>query len=753
MEQSVWDSQHGVPIYTWDSIESSMVVTDGNRGHRARHIVRAKGTPEDSLNISSLYVPGESKVLIVPLHGALVRENVTLPRFEWQAALAHRADHLLFLADTTLDHSDVLTLAWYIGTQKDDLTRKLATYIEHVAKQLGIETVVLLGSSGGGYAAISIGTYLENSCSIAFTPQTNVWEFTPGHSKNLMNEVFPEFESQEALNDAFPERFSLLERYARLPHKNRFIYFQNSGDREHVVNHKKPFAEYLGVRLPDGRTFDQSGIFITMYHGDGHVRPPKEQLDPLIDQAVRSTASPVKTPVSRAGLSGKVLDHQFHKGGNSFVRVPPELNSFYLVSAPPLRPEADNLAYTEDGVPLRIIEGKEYDHPVLQAQFMLKHLNTLRRTKSQEHHAVLAATVRRLMSYAVESRDALYFPYGFPWNRGKQQPPWYSAMAQGQVLSAVARLYELDPKDEYRDFSRKVYQSFLNLPHAQDPAQPWVVDIDSEGYLWLEEYPYPGQGKCVINGHLFAAWGLYDYWRVFGSEDALTLANAALETFKKYIWKSRNPGWSSHYDMTEFFLIRNYHQTHISQLETTYNLTGDPFFLAMADLLENDFPSYQRNGSLYLAAGTHNLFKADNIAVPTKLTESKSVEFDAAVARSFAVRTKIETAEGIWLRISEGEYENWWVREEAGRAFPRLCLDKHHYARRRRLTVGPGSLMHHGFNQWASPVDIQKLEVADHAVITVKSKALWNGVWYYELAHVPGSSSSLEGRWIRRDAV
>lgn len=52
MEQSAWDSQHGVPIYTWDSIESSMVVTDGNRGHRARHIVRAKGTPEDSLNVS-----------------------------------------------------------------------------------------------------------------------------------------------------------------------------------------------------------------------------------------------------------------------------------------------------------------------------------------------------------------------------------------------------------------------------------------------------------------------------------------------------------------------------------------------------------------------------------------------------------------------------------------------------------------------------------------------------------------------------
>ncbi|MCO4276556.1 D-glucuronyl C5-epimerase family protein [Pseudarthrobacter sp. HLT3-5] len=751
MDESIWDSQHGVPIYTWDSIESSMVVTDGYRGHRARHIVRAKGTPEDFLNISSLYVPGESNVLIVPLHGALVRENVTLPRFEWQAALAHRPDHLLFLADTTLDHSDVLTLAWYIGTQKDDLTRKLATYIRHVAKQLGIETIVLLGSSGGGYAAISIGTYLENSCSIAFTPQTNVWDFTPGHSKNLMNEVFPEFESQEALNDAFPERFSLLERYARLPHKNRFIYFQNSGDREHVLSHKKPFAEFLGVRLPDGRTFDQSGVFVTMYHGDGHVRPPKERLDPLIDQAIESLESPVKTPVRTAGLTGKLFDHEFNRGDSSFLRVPPELNSYYLVSNPPLRPEADNLAYTPDGVPLRIIEGKDYDHPVLQAQFMLKQINTLRRTESPEHREVLAATVRRLASYAVESRDGLYFPYNFEWNRGKQQPPWYSAMSQGQVLSAVARLYELDPRDEYLEFARKVYQSFLNLPDDQNPDAPWVVDIDSEGFLWLDEYPYPGQGKCVINGHLFAAWGLYDYWRVFGSNDALKLANAALATTKRYIWKSRNPGWSSHYDMTVFFLIRNYHQTHISQMETTYNLTGDPFFLAMADLLENDFPSYQRNGSLYLGAGSHTLFKADNTAVPTKLTDSKVLELAAAVSVNFAVRTKVETADGIWLRISQGEHENWWVNEEAGRAFPRLCLDKHHYARHRKIIVGPGMLSHHQFNQWGSPIDVQKLEITSPTVVEVKAKALWNGVWHYELAEVPGSS--LAGRWVRRDTV
>lgn len=749
--ETVWDAQHDAPIYTWDSIDSSMVAIDGSNGRRTRHIVRAKGTPEDLLDVNALYVPGSSKVLLVPLHGALVRENVTLPRFEWQAALAHRPDHMLFLADTTLDHSEVLTLGWYIGTQQDDLTRKLATYIEHVAKQLGIESIVLLGSSGGGYAALSIGTYLENSCSIAFTPQTNVWDFSPGHSANLLTQAFPEYDSEKELNEAFPERFSLLERYARLPHRNRFIYFQNSGDREHVMRHKKPFAEFLGVRLPDGRTFDQSGLFETMHHGDGHVRPPKEKIDPLIDQAIRSLASPIKTPVTSAGLRGKVFDHEFNRGERSFLRVAPELNSYYLASAPPLRAEAANLSYTPDGVPLRVIDGKEYDHPVLQAQFMLKHINTLRRVGSQEHAEILAATARRLMSYAVESRGALYFPYNFEWNRGKQQPPWYSAMAQGQILSAMARLYELDPRDEYLEFSRKIYQSFLNLPDADDSKTPWVVDIDSEGYLWLEEYPHPGQGKCVINGHLFACWGLYDYWRVFESANALTLAEAALKTFKRYIWTSRNPGWSSHYDMTEFFLIRNYHQTHISQLETTYNFTDDPFFLEMADLLEGDFPSFQRGGSLYLGAGAHTLFMMDNIAVPSKVTDSKMVQLDKAIAVSFAVRTKVETADGIWLRISQGEHENWWVREEAGRAFPRLCLDKHTYSRPRRITIGTGDLTHHTFNEWASPVDIQKTEITVPVTLTIKSKALWNGVWYYELLEVPGSS--LEGRWIRRDAV
>ncbi|MET3165344.1 UNVERIFIED_ORG: hypothetical protein ABIB19_003778 [Arthrobacter sp. UYEF10] len=118
----------------------------------------------------------------------------------------------------------------------------------------------------------------------------------------------------------------------------------------------------------------------------------------------------------------------------------------------------------------------------------------------------------------------------------------------------------------------------------------------------------------------------------------------------------------------------------------------------MADLLENDFPSYQRNGSLYLGAGSHTLFKADNTAVPTKLTDSKVLALPAAVSVNFAVRTKVETADGIWLRISQGEHENWWVKEEAGRAFPRLCLDKHHYARHRKIIVGSSP------NAWCNAV-------------------------------------------------
>lgn len=751
--EEIWDNRHRATINRWNDIESVVIHPyDGDAQVHQRHIISTKHNDVAAFDIDSLYVAGNTDVLIVALHGALIRNQVELPRFEWLAALESRNDHKLFLADTALSHSEILTLGWFIGNEKDDLTKKLAEYIKHITKELGIKKTIFVGSSGGGYAALAIATYIENSNVVAFTPQTDVWKFSKGHTKNLLSESFSEYQDEHELSRLYPERFSLIERYKKSDRLNKFIYIQNTGDVDHLNTHFKPFAQSLGVRLNNGRTFDQKGRFISFFHGNGHVAPPKERLNEFVDLAITDLDTPIKTAVQTANLSGELSSHTYIQGHNSFESVPAELNSYFMSNDQPLRVEAANLDYTEQGVPLRVLDGIPYDHPVLQAQFMLKHLNTLRRNGPNEYSDVLHATAKRLIGYAIESRGALFLPFKFPWNAGKQQPPWFSAMAQGQVLSAISRLHELEPRKEYEDFAKGLLASFELLPVSSTSSIPWVVDIDTSGHLWLEEYPHPGQGKCVLNGHLFAVWGLYDYWRVFNSKRALTIANAALETTKKYIRQSRTPNWSSHYDLTNFFLIRNYHQTHIWQMEVTYNLTGNPFFLEMADLLESDFPSYQRNGSLYLAKGEHEIHRMDNIAVPSKSLEKKTISLDKAKAYNFTVRTKVEELNGVWLRFSDGDHTDWWVKENSPKVFPRLCFDKHIYARPRKVVLIPNTYYHNSFNEWGAVIEKEEIIVSVPTTLSIKSKAMWNGVWYFEIGQ-QDSSAIPAGRWISPEGL
>ncbi|MDK1329072.1 D-glucuronyl C5-epimerase family protein [Arthrobacter sp. zg-Y1143] len=735
-----WDKRHEVPVYHFSSIEGSWI----DPGHPSRIVITASGLPSDVLDIDSLFIPNDSDTLIVAFHGALVRNDVELPRFEWLGTLRERPENLLFVADTTLSLSDKLTLGWYIGTAEDDLTQKIARYIRHVQAVRGIKRTILLGSSGGGYAALALATLLEDSCAVAFSPQTNVFDFTQGHTDNLIKYVFPQYSNADELMKRWPERFSLIERYKVSPSPSRFIYFQNLGDIEHNLKHKRPFAESLGVRLPNGRTFDQAARFVAVNHGAGHVRPPTAEVPKLIVEASEMISRPIKPRLGSAGHAGNLLDFDFIEGpSQSFVRVKPESNSYYSLQPYPVPPEGPGLAYTDRGVPLRVIGGEAYDHPVLQAQFLLKLVNNYRLEPTGELRQLMNSVFERLVGQSVLSRGARYLPYRFSWHQGKLQPPWYSAMAQGQALGAIARLYEADPRPEYLEFAHSLFSSFLKL---RDGTSPWIVDVDTEGYLWFEEYPYGDHGMGVMNGHLFAVWGVYDYWRVTDDNLALRLASAALMTTKKYLRHHRNRGWSSHYDLTEFLLIRNYHATHISQLETTYNLTADPFFVATADEYESDFPSYQRGGSVYCSPGEHTLVKADHHVVPTMVVESQRVVIDKAMAFQFSLRTKMESEGGIWLLISSGEYAGLWIREEPDRVFPKGRFDQHVYTRPRKALFRTGEYIAHKFNEFGSAVEPLSLQISEPSIEIVTVKALWRGRWYWKIG-----SGTFRERWMRCD--
>ncbi|MFI2565648.1 hypothetical protein [Paenarthrobacter sp. NPDC018779] len=265
-----WDARHKAPIVSWNALEQLRV--EG----RQRHIVEPSGS--ETYPLDCLVEPRDSDVLIVALHGALNREVYTLPRFEWMATLQDRPESLLFLSDTPLKAHADLKLAWYTGDSSDNLTERYSALVRSVAVQCGASRVVLLGFSGGGFAALAMAPHIAGSIALAFSPQASIGSYYGLFAEAYSTALYPEYGSFDEVEAAFPHRVSLTALYADPEISTNFVYVQNSGDIHHMNHHYSPFREVTGER-PGAR-------FIIEHESDSHSAPAKERVNQMLDECL-----------------------------------------------------------------------------------------------------------------------------------------------------------------------------------------------------------------------------------------------------------------------------------------------------------------------------------------------------------------------------------------------------------------------------------------------------------------------------------
>ncbi|NWL26114.1 hypothetical protein DM794_03410 [Paenarthrobacter ureafaciens] len=225
--------------------------------------------------------PRDSDVLIVALHGALNREVYSLPRFEWMATLQNRPESLLFLSDTPLGSHGDLKLAWYTGDSSDNLTERYGALIRSVAVQCGASRVVLLGFSGGGFAALAMAPLIAGSIALAFSPQASIGSYYGVFADAYATALYPEFRSFDRVEAAFPRRVCLMQLYSDPEVTANFIYVQNSGDIHHMNHHFSPFHEVAGER--------PGAHFIVEHESDSHSAPSKERVNQELDACLTRT--------------------------------------------------------------------------------------------------------------------------------------------------------------------------------------------------------------------------------------------------------------------------------------------------------------------------------------------------------------------------------------------------------------------------------------------------------------------------------
>ena len=146
---------------------------------------------------------------------------------------------------------------------------------------------------------------------------------------------------------------------------------------------------------------------------------------------------------------------------------------------------------------------------------------------------------------------------------------WYSAMAQGQAISLLTRLYKHTGDHQYLSCAKKA----LNL-----------FDVDSEDngirtqfmdkYVWFEEYPTI-PSTYVLNGFIYSLFGLYDLKMTCNDTycaKAGQLYSQGLDSLEKML-PLFDSGFGSLYDLRHLGLSSapnrarwDYHSTHINQL-------------------------------------------------------------------------------------------------------------------------------------------------------------------------------------------
>jgi heparosan-N-sulfate-glucuronate 5-epimerase len=153
-------------------------------------------------------------------------------------------------------------------------------------------------------------------------------------------------------------------------------------------------------------------------------------------------------------------------------------------------------------------------------------------------------------------------------------------LAQGQGVSLLLRAHAITGTDPYRDAANRAFEAFLRSVESGG-----VAFTDCAGNVWLEEY-IVDPPTHILNGFIWAAWGIYDYFLATGSAAASNLFDATVATLRANLDRYDLGFWSL-YEQSGTWLPMVaspfYHRLHIAQLHVMHRITGEPIFGSVAD--------------------------------------------------------------------------------------------------------------------------------------------------------------------------
>src|SRR5581483_6096835 len=168
------------------------------------------------------------------------------------------------------------------------------------------------------------------------------------------------------------------------------------------------------------------------------------------------------------------------------------------------------------------------------------------------------------------------YVFNFPWEKYGASSGWTSAMGQGEAISVLLRADHHDPGAGFSEAALRA-------------AQPFRWEIAQGGVVWRSgddvffEEVANAHAPHILNGCIFALWGVWELWQRSGEPWLRELAQQSARTIARLLPRY-DTGWWSLYSLMRsaggrpHLATLKYHEFHIAQLHVLAAMFSEPLF-------------------------------------------------------------------------------------------------------------------------------------------------------------------------------
>lgn len=268
-----WSSKFAMPRIHQHSIRRTEFPIGASAISKIPVITPAKWSNNYRFHLDVMSVLNPSDELIVTLHGAAQPTKRSAQRFERVKSLQLDHPAVIAFSDPGMLLDDEILLSWYLGVDGWDPLRDMAAVIENARQRIGANRVLIIGGSGGGFAALRLATVVPNSFAWVQSPQTEIKPYIPSVVRKYFEVCWPGQASQDIMN-MNPERFSLSALYRNDNTRANFFYLQNLNDPSHLASHYRGFHDvFFGANARPIRPEENVEFYIQNSDNKRHGPP------------------------------------------------------------------------------------------------------------------------------------------------------------------------------------------------------------------------------------------------------------------------------------------------------------------------------------------------------------------------------------------------------------------------------------------------------------------------------------------------